>query len=361
MQEQINNIILILITDTLNNTNSIHELSAIKKINQIGILDKTINNFENGVSANDFDNLGFLLQLWTKLLIHLKNEQFTQSRMEKVVNNSFNLVISKKQILKNINQFKPNDDVEAMKNLVEEYVDISNVHRPFLDIISNKVVDLMITLEQMNERVINVISKSCTRRELYENMKEFSRDKLPGGWFDIVYLESHEIDCNSLFNNQTKTNENKIECENSDDDNELSELENRILVEEFFHYEKMKSDFIVFIAKFFDNSKSNIYQNIIEKYESKTQKDFFDFLFISLTQYNYSLDFFKLKKYLAFFIKILLDSSNKQILDKFVNYFKTNILQLTQKAEDIKNNMTQRGKVYNKILIYKNLNYFLNI
>jgi hypothetical protein len=347
MQEQINNIMLILITDTLNNTNSIHELSAIKQINQIGILDKTIENFENGVSANDFDNLGFLLQLWTKLLIHLKNEQFTQARMEKVVNNSFDLVISKKQILKNINQFKPNDDVEAMKNLVEEYVDISNVHRPFLEIISSKVVDLMITLEEMNQRVIDVISKSRTRKEMYENMKEFSTNKLQGGWFDIVYLESQEVKCNSLFSNQSQTDNNKIECEGTehqyDEDQELTELENRILVEEFFHYEKMKSDFIVFVAKFFDNSKSNIYQNIIEKYEAKAQKDFFDFLFISLTHYNYSLDFFKLKKYLAFFIKILLDSSNKQILDKFVDYFKKNIHQLAQKAEDIKTEMTERG------------------
>ena len=321
IKDNISNMMLILIADTLTNTNSLEEISAIEKMNQINILDQTIKNFEGGVFANDFDNLGFLLQLCTKLLIHLREGIFPQVRMEKLIDNSFEMIISKKQILKNINQFKPNDDIDAIKNLVEEYIDISNVHRPLLDYISDKVTDLMITVDEINERVIQIVSESKGKRELYENLKIFSKEKLPGGWFDIEYTESTEVVCNKLFSNVQENDG-------------LSELEHRILVEEFNLFEKMKNDFIIFLSKFFDNTKTNIYQNIIEKFEQKTNKKFFDFLFISLTQYNYSMDFFKIKKYLVFFIKIVLDTSNKQVLINFIEYFKSNIFQFAKNAEN---------------------------
>ena len=90
---------LILIDDTIFNVNTIHEFEAIKKINSINILDQMIQNYEEGVMANDFDNLGFLVQLWTKLLTHLGKHQFSLERTKKTISRTISFVLCKHQVL----------------------------------------------------------------------------------------------------------------------------------------------------------------------------------------------------------------------------------------------------------------------
>ena len=167
------------------------------------------------------------------------------------------------------------------------------------------------------------------------NLRELKKEDLIGGWFDISYLESSQIESNKYYSHRGELEEKG---------EELSQLEHRVLVEEFFNYEKMKNDFLNFITKFFDNSKTNMYKNIVQKYEEKAKKNFFDFFFKSINKYSYSFDFMKTKKNLMNFIKILIDTSNEEIMNKYVKYFKNNIYKFTKAAEKTHSQMVQRGK-----------------
>ena len=71
-------------------------------------------------------------------------------------------------MLKNMRQFKASDDVDALKNLAEEFIDIVNVHHPLLEFICDEIVNLIISLEKMNDKIQEVILKSKTKRDLYE-------------------------------------------------------------------------------------------------------------------------------------------------------------------------------------------------
>ena len=76
------------------------------------------------------------------------------------------LVISK--MLKNMRQFKSNEDSESLKNLAEECIDILNVHSCLLEPVSSRLAEIMITLEKMTLQVEDVICKSKNRRELFQ-------------------------------------------------------------------------------------------------------------------------------------------------------------------------------------------------
>lgn len=71
-------------------------------------------------------------------------------------------------MLKNMRQFKSNEDSESLKNLAEECIDIINVHHCLLKPFSSRLAEIMIILEKMNMDLENVIIKSKNKRELYE-------------------------------------------------------------------------------------------------------------------------------------------------------------------------------------------------
>jgi hypothetical protein len=91
--------ILILMDDTVFNVNSMLENQTISNLNKISILDQMLINYEDGIETNDFDNLSFIVQLWSKLLTHKGDEQFNMERAKKMVNQTMNLVINKQQVM----------------------------------------------------------------------------------------------------------------------------------------------------------------------------------------------------------------------------------------------------------------------
>lgn len=71
-------------------------------------------------------------------------------------------------MLKNVKQFKSNDDVDALKNLAEEFIDIGNVHHQLQKFITKELVGLMIKIDHMIECVTRVLEESKNKKELYE-------------------------------------------------------------------------------------------------------------------------------------------------------------------------------------------------
>lgn len=123
----------------------------------------------------------------------------------------------------------------------------------------------------------------------------------------------------------------------------MTVLEHRILIEEFYHFEKMKNDFLIFIIKFFDNTKTNIYNKIIDEYKKQTGDEFFDFFFKTVNTFSYLFEFSKTKKNLLSFIKVLLESTNEDIIKKFIAYFKKNIFLFAKDTETAIKKLTSRG------------------
>ena len=91
--------ILILIDDTVFNVNSLIENDTIMNLNKTNILDQMLINYENGIEANDYDNLSFIVQLWAKLLTHKKDEQFDIDRAKRMITQTMNLVLNKNQVI----------------------------------------------------------------------------------------------------------------------------------------------------------------------------------------------------------------------------------------------------------------------
>ena len=90
--------ILILIDDTVVNVNFLIENETIANLNKENILDQMLINYEKGIEANDFDNLSFIVQLWSKLLTHKAEEQFTLERTKQIMSQTMHLVLDKKQV-----------------------------------------------------------------------------------------------------------------------------------------------------------------------------------------------------------------------------------------------------------------------
>lgn len=65
-------------------------------------------------------------------------------------------------------QFKPNDDVDALKNLAEEFVDVGNVHHQLQEVISREIVRIMIHIQEMITTIVQILENSETKRDLYE-------------------------------------------------------------------------------------------------------------------------------------------------------------------------------------------------
>lgn len=65
-------------------------------------------------------------------------------------------------------QFKPNDDVDALKNLAEEFVDVGNVHHQLQEVISQEIVRIMIHIQEMITTIVQILENSETKRDLYE-------------------------------------------------------------------------------------------------------------------------------------------------------------------------------------------------
>ena len=65
-------------------------------------------------------------------------------------------------------QFKPNDDVDALKNLAEEFVDVGNVHHQLQEVISREIVRIMIHIQEMITTIVQILESSETKRDLYE-------------------------------------------------------------------------------------------------------------------------------------------------------------------------------------------------
>jgi hypothetical protein len=162
------------------------------------------------------------------------------------------------------------------------------------------------------------------------------KPKDSGNWFNLKYLETEEIENNKHFENQTFDGEKEFEG--------LTVLQHRILIEEFYHFEKIKNDFIIYLTKFFDNTKTNIYNKILEGYKSETNKSLFDFFFRVLNRYSYLLDLSKTKKNLLGFIKVILETTNEETIKQFIDYFKDNIYQMTQEAENVQSKLTKKGR-----------------
>jgi hypothetical protein len=163
-----------------------------------------------------------------------------------------------------------------------------------------------------------------------------------GTWFNFEHLESDDIETNSYY---------KEDCfENGEKSFEgLTVLEHQILIEEFYHFEKMKNDFLIFLTKFFDNTKTNIYSKIMAEYEKQTKTDFYDYFFKTVNIYSYMFDFSKTKKNLICFVKVILETTNEETIKKLVTYFKKNIVMYAGKTKKAHKSMTQRGRI-NKII-----------
>lgn len=96
--------ILILIDDTVFNVNSMIEDESISNLNSGNILEQMLVNYEHGIEANDYDNLSFIVQLWCKLLTHRGNQQFHLQRAKRMVTQTMNLVLDKKQVIGSIHR-----------------------------------------------------------------------------------------------------------------------------------------------------------------------------------------------------------------------------------------------------------------
>lgn len=71
-------------------------------------------------------------------------------------------------MLKNVKQFKSSDDVDALKNLAEEFIDIGNVHHQLQEFISKELVGLMVQIDRMTSRLTRVLESSADKKALYE-------------------------------------------------------------------------------------------------------------------------------------------------------------------------------------------------
>lgn len=70
-------------------------------------------------------------------------------------------------MLKNVKQFKSNDDVDALKNLAEEFVDLGNVHHHLQQYISQELVKIMLKLKDIIKNLQYFIKSSKNKKELY--------------------------------------------------------------------------------------------------------------------------------------------------------------------------------------------------
>ena len=84
--------------DIVFNVSSNQEYESIKNLNVNGALELMIANFENGMLANDYDNLGFLIQISSRLLTHLGDENFPKEKITNMVIGFMNRILSKKQV-----------------------------------------------------------------------------------------------------------------------------------------------------------------------------------------------------------------------------------------------------------------------
>lgn len=98
ISDEISNSLVILMADVVFNVNTNQGYDSIKAMNQIGIMDVMLSNFNNGMLANDYDNLGFLIQISSRLLTHLGKEDYPKERVTEMVIGFLNRILSKKQV-----------------------------------------------------------------------------------------------------------------------------------------------------------------------------------------------------------------------------------------------------------------------
>lgn len=98
ISEELSNSLLILMVDIVFNVSTNQEYESIQNLNVNGALELMLANFENGMLANDYDNLGFLIQISSRLLTHLGNDNFPKEKITSMVIGFLNRILSKKQV-----------------------------------------------------------------------------------------------------------------------------------------------------------------------------------------------------------------------------------------------------------------------
>lgn len=278
------NELVVLLNDLLNEVAENYLPTFIMKFTQNKFFEVIFLRFGKQCISNEYDSLGFLVNLLSK--VHLHNKTFFHEKeIEHVLGYFTSQLITKEALLSNLKRFNTSDSHLALKNFSEELIELCNVHPTLInilmDVIINQIKQIRLINHQLNLKVVQIESEE----QLVAMVNNTPLLLKQYGWMKP----------NSTFEDIT---------------------------DDLMLWQRAVFNYIKFLIKFFDNHKTNVYQNFISTYEKEfgAQSPFLDFVFEDCNiSYMFS-DYSKYKKTASLMLRTCMITSNQMMIKIFKDY-----------------------------------------
>lgn len=275
------NELIVLLNDLMNNVSEVYLPSYVLKFSDNGFLPLVLGRIGVESVANEYDSLGFLLNLFSKVISHNKDLVDTAT-MEMILKTSFDQIFTRSAVISNYKRFNGGDSNTALKNFADEVVTFCNVHSSYVPFVSKLVISQMKELKQINGEIAYFVTNSLNLNDFVGKINSAELMVKRFGWF-----------CNI---NGTALNETDIS-------------------DELILYQKTGSNYIKFLSRFFDNLNTNIYSAINDDYKDVFKdKCVISFVIKSFTNALLYFDGARKKKMVTLFIRVSFSSHNETFL-----------------------------------------------
>jgi E3 ubiquitin-protein ligase HUWE1 len=278
------NELVVLLNDLLNEVAENYLPTFIAKFAESGLLKIIFDRFGKQRISNEYDSLGFLVNLLSKVHLHSK-DFFAENEIEGILTYFTDQLILKEALLSNLKRFNTSDSHLALKNFSEELLELCNVHPSLIDLLMKVVMKQIKEIRTINLQISDLSTRVRNKEELFNQIQTSDLVLKKYGWF------SRSADFS-------------------------------LLSDELMLWQKAIFNYIKFMIKFFDNHKTNIYQNFITCYDNEFGADvpFLDFVFEDCNISFMFSEFTKQKKLGAVMLKTSLITNNQLMVKKFREY-----------------------------------------
>lgn len=286
------NELIVLFHDLLNNIPEVTVQGYVTKFSENGFLPLIIGRIGTQTVANEYDSLGFLFNLLSKVILHNK-DLIDDAQMENIIKSCFQQIFVREAVINNFKRFNGGDSNTALKNFADEVVGFCNVHSRFAPIVSRQLIEQIREVKQINRELAYFVVDAQSAQQFMEKVASAPLILKNYGWF-------------TNFTEKPLT-----ETEAADD---------------FNYWQKTGNNYLKFLMRFFDNLNTNLYNNINTDYEQDFGgKPIIRFLIQSFSNCCLYYNLAKKKKIIMQIVKLLLTSHNQTFLQIFAKYFTTEV------------------------------------
>lgn len=272
------NELIVLFHDLLNNLPDVSVASYVSRFSENGFLPLVIGRIGVQTVANEYDSLGFLVNLLSKVLLHNK-DLVDDPQLEEIFRYFFEQIFVREAVVNNYKRFNGGDSNTALKNFADEVVAFCNIHSRFAPMVSKQLVNQIVKVKQINKELAYFAVRADSPSTLTSliNFSDLIVKKL--GWF---------------VNAQGRP---------------MSEQD---VAADFSVWQKTGANYLKFFSRFFDNLNTNIYNQIRDDFaEAFDGKPFLRFIVGCFANVPIYFDMFRKKKMVSMFVKTVIHTHNQ--------------------------------------------------